>query len=105
MRIELTSSAWKAEVIAIIRHALVFYSLNQFARPIKVGAQRPTKIPNLSAWAGSVSPVSDHTAIDPATEPSEDQKHTLASLLLSIIFSFRKHFLWVAWDSNPEPAD
>ena len=88
MRIELTSSAWKAEVIAVIRHALAFYFLNQLAKPISVGAQRPTKIPNLSPWAGSVSPVKDHATIDPATEVKDAQKHTSAILLLSIVSPF-----------------
>jgi len=58
--------------------------------PINVGAQRPTKIPNLSACAGSASPVKDHTAIDPATDASAAKKHTLASCWLFTLSSFHK---------------
>tara|TARA_R100001509_G_C4692925_1_gene157468 strand:+ start:43 stop:192 length:150 start_codon:yes stop_codon:yes gene_type:complete len=37
------------------------------AKDISVGAHRPTKIPNLSEWAGSC-PDKHHTAIEHATE-------------------------------------
>ena len=38
---------------------------------INVGAQRPMKIPNLSACAGSVSPTVTQVAIEAATDAKE----------------------------------
>ena len=53
-----------------------------------MGAQSPTKIPNLSACAGSDSPVSDHTAIEPATEAIEAAKSHCDKLTFFIIIPF-----------------
>ena len=50
--------------------------------PINVGAQRPIKIPNLSACAGSASPTVTHVAIEAATDANGAKKQNLDKFIV-----------------------
>jgi len=57
---------------------------------ISVGAQSPTKIPNLSAWAGSLSPTIVQVAIENATDTRDAIKHVREIIALFISSPFGK---------------
>ena len=64
--------------------------------PISVGAQRPIKIANLSAWPGSASPTVTQVKIDIPTEISDAKLYfkkiikTKKIIKIGLAYSFQK---------------
>ena len=52
---------------------------------MRVGAHKPMKMPNLSAWAGSESPTETQVRIEHATDANEAKKHKFDKFLLVFI--------------------